>query len=435
MVNIHFYFVFKMVAIFCWEAFLYAISAQSFQTACQNTTQKWAQENILCVKVFQACACQKWKINYIFSAYCNHVPYDLQRDINMSLLQNFCEVMNLTLDSHIPMHSGMISLVFKAREKTMGIFYIIKIRRNGIETQIVKAMEEILFVCYFLSFFPFFKHFKLKEIVQENATSIQEQCNFEKEIYNMNLMREKCKYLNYVIIPEAIGIATAQYPNIILMTFIEGMTLDELQPDAYHDFAKLVFKFGFSCMLNFGVTHGDLHSGNVLFIEKKDTQEKLLGLLDFGILQHFSSTIQQKMSLLILDFFELKKITNNTQRIQNIQNISIKIMQLVLKQQTLQLLSLKEKDEIIDIILAVLVPFLENNKNINQYDLLEALQKINTSLHKISIEYNPDILKTQVALAMIHNLIVKICHEDYKKIGEDVLNEMFKPLEYLHEEW
>ena len=89
----------------------------------------------------------------------------------------------------------------------------------------------------------------------------------------MNLIRENCKNLKYVIIPVSNRSVTEEYSNIILMDYIEGMKINQIKEQDYEGFAKQVVKFGLVTTLVHGVAHGDLHGGNILFI-KDETDKK-----------------------------------------------------------------------------------------------------------------------------------------------------------------
>ena len=70
------------------------------------------------------------------------------------------------------------------------------------------------------------------------------------------------------------------------MEEIKGVPINKIKEEDYEGFAKQVIKFGFVTTLVHGVTHGDLHSGNILFIkDENETKYKhKIGVLDFGII-------------------------------------------------------------------------------------------------------------------------------------------------------
>ena len=107
----------------------------------------------------------------------------------------------------------------------------------------------------------------------------------------MMRIKNNCKNLKYVKIPSANRAVTEEYPNCILMDYIEGIKITQIQKEDYDGFAKQVMKFGFVTSIVHGVTHGDLHGGNILFI-KDNNDERYpykIGVIDFGIVYDLDS--------------------------------------------------------------------------------------------------------------------------------------------------
>ena len=83
----------------------------------------------------------------------------------------------------------------------------------------------------------------------------------------MNRIKKICNRLSYVIIPHVYQEVTEKYDNVIMMDFINGTKIDNVSKDDYYEFAYKLNKFVFITLLIHGVTHGDLHSGNIIFIK------------------------------------------------------------------------------------------------------------------------------------------------------------------------
>ena len=81
------------------------------------------------------------------------------------------------------------------------------------------------------------------------------------------------------------------------MEYINGMPINKILEEDYEAFAKQVLKFGLVTILIHGVSHGDLHCGNVLFI-KDENDEKYkykVGVLDFGIIYEADQKFKQSL--------------------------------------------------------------------------------------------------------------------------------------------
>jgi ubiquinone biosynthesis protein len=233
----------------------------------------FANINILYVKIFQAFALNNSliddKTNNKLMKFTDKAPWDYS-DIDFYKLIEMSDKYDITLENgyDMPMNAGMISLVFKGYEKkNFNKPVIIKMKRKNIQQKLDDAIDNLLFFMYVLSFIPIVKKYQLADVVNKNIEIIRHQTNFIEEIDNMNKIRENCKNLKYVKIPTANKAVTEEYPDIILMEYIEGYKINQLKEEDYELFAKLVIKFGIVTAIFHGVVHGDLHSGNILFIK------------------------------------------------------------------------------------------------------------------------------------------------------------------------
>jgi predicted unusual protein kinase regulating ubiquinone biosynthesis (AarF/ABC1/UbiB family) len=202
----------------------------------------------------------------------------------------------------VPINSGMISLVFKAAKKSdFNKKVIIKMKRKNIEQKLNDAIDNLLFTMYILSFIPIINKYQLANVVTKNVEIIRQQTNFLEEVDNMNLIRDNCKNLKYVKIPTANREVTEEYPDIILMDCIDGLKINQIEESDYEGFAKQVVKFGLVTTIVHGVTHGDLHSGNVLFIKNENDKKcpYKIGVIDFGIIYN----VDNRYKGLLFDIF------------------------------------------------------------------------------------------------------------------------------------
>lgn len=193
------------------------------------------------------------------------------------------------LNDYVPINSGMISLVFKGIMMKDNALYsgenlvIIKIKRNNIDNILQDGIQKMLFCIWLLSFIPVINKYNISNIIHDNIHLISKQTDFAKEVENMKIMKNNCKNLKYIKIPQVFD---NKFSNIILMEYIQGDTLQAVDPVDYNEYSKQVIKFVLVTMLMNGLCHGDLHVGNILFI--KDVTDKKykykIGILDFGII-------------------------------------------------------------------------------------------------------------------------------------------------------
>jgi len=304
-------FILNALFIFLTEIMVYIIY-NNYSLFIDRLITHLSSINILYVKVFQAFALNNNliddKINNKLLKFTDKAPWNYS-DINFPDLIEVTDKYNLYLKNgyEVPINSGMISLVFKAyKNNNMSNPVIIKIKRKNIENKLNDAIDNLTFCLYILSFIPIIHKYKLVEVIEKNIEIVRQQTNFIEEVNNMELMRENCKHLKYVRIPIANRQVTEEYPNIILMDYIDGITINQINEDDYEGFAKQVVKFGIVTTIIHGITHGDLHSGNILFIKDNNDSKYLykIGVIDFGIIYKVNNQYKSLLFDIFTNIFE-----------------------------------------------------------------------------------------------------------------------------------
>jgi predicted unusual protein kinase regulating ubiquinone biosynthesis (AarF/ABC1/UbiB family) len=318
----------------------------------------------------------------------------------------------------------MISLVFKGYKRTPeNEVVIIKIKRKNIEENLDDAIEKLLFFIYAISFIPIVNKYHIPQLINKNISIIRQQTNFIIEIQNMAKIKHNCRNLKYVKIPSASAEVTEKYPNVILMEYINGMTINKIEESDYEAFAKQILKFGLVTTLIHGVSHGDLHCGNVLFI-KDDNDEKYkykVGILDFGIIyeadQEFKKSLLEFASeMLTTSTEELAKKVLNTGLIEPLEII--------------QNLPKVHYDNIVKIISDILYETIHKSKEANQLKVYHFLTSFHSYMSKnelleLGLKPSDNFIKTQLALAMSHGVTLTLCKDDYINLTDQVLSELF----------
>jgi len=179
------FFVFNVSWIFIYEFILYKIF-DDLNIFAIRLTDKLAEINILYVKIFQAIALNynliDEKINGELLKYTDKAPWS-KKEIDFNTLFNLEDDMNISFDyGFFPINSGMISLVFKARDKYKNKDMIIKMKRSGIELKLKEGLDRINFIIKLLSYLPIFNSYKdnINQIVNKNMNLILDQT----KIYN-----------------------------------------------------------------------------------------------------------------------------------------------------------------------------------------------------------------------------------------------------------
>ena len=421
-------FCFKVFYILASEFFLYFIF-KDYSILIDNLTKRLSSINILYVKIFQAFALNNHFIDDVTNnkllQFTDNAPWTFN-DYNLTQLNEISNKYNIVLKFgyEIPINSGMISLVFKGyRNDDINHPVIIKMKRKNIEIKLNEAIDNLIFFMYLLSFIPLINKYQLSEVVNKNIEIIRHQTDFLEEVDNMNLIKNNCKNLKYIIIPTANRSITEQYPDIIIMEYIHGIKINQIQKEDYEQFAKLVVKFGLVTTIIHGVTHGDLHSGNILFIKDKNDLKYTykIGVIDFGIIYNIEPKYKDEIFDVLTQIFQVSP----RQSAEKILNSSI-----IEPAGILQQISQNHYDNIVQFLEDIICETIQNSKKGNQIQIYKFLSKLKTYLDSKELSNNgikpsEDFVKTQLVLAMAHGVTLTLCNDDFIGLMDQVLNELF----------
>jgi len=417
----------------------------SFYYSIKNVCKRLSQVNILYVKLFQALALNKelisLEMNNELLEFTDHAPYQFN-EIDFKVLDSVLCKNDLLLYDFEPTNAGMISLVFLAKQQYTNKKFVIKMKRKGIEYRLQKAIDSLLFFLQMVNWFSsnpwiselFYlknlKKYKIDELIERNIEIIQHQTNFNEEVQNMITIKNNCAHLKYVVIPEVNQDVTYHYDNVILMEYIEGKTIHEIDKEDRIGFAKSVLKFGFVTSFIHGITHGDLHCGNILFIkddEAIDTKYPYkVGIIDFGILCNLDKQFRNILLDCITDMMERPAEETASMILQsgiilNSQKEPLNIM---------TDLSSDYGNEIIEMVTKIIRKILSDSKEVNQYHLYSFLKEFDiflqkNDLMKIGLQISDQYIKIQLVLAMAHGVTMKLCEENYIEFANEVVQELF----------
>jgi ubiquinone biosynthesis protein len=247
----------------------------------KNITQKLGNINLFYVKLFQSLSTNSQlldqkQIEYL-SNYTDNVPFN-DEDIDNSFIKSIIivgvinpDIAILLPNNPIPIKSGMIALVYEGRMRTGDKRkVIVKIIRKNIREKILDAIDKIEFLSKLIGGFPYIRNTNVKDLIQENRRMMIEQTDFNIEISNLQHMQENMKNIDYITIPRVYQEYTTENSNVIVMDYIEGKKLNELEERDKDEYSMMLAKFGMKCILFDRFYHADLHPGNILFLCDKN---------------------------------------------------------------------------------------------------------------------------------------------------------------------
>lgn len=397
-----------------------------------NLAHRLSKENILYVKLFQALSLEnKWIPKDTLLEFTDKAPYT-NDDVDWEGIRQLNEQYNIKIQSENgttpitqikPINSGMISLVYKGKDPE-NHEVIVKIKRKGIDDKLAFGIEKLMFLLGLCSHFSqTFQKLQIVNSVEKNLHMISEQLDFQKEVENTKRMAQNCRFLSYVKIPKVYGEVTETIPNIIVQEYLDGKSLSKILKSDCEMFAPLVLKYGFVSTFIHGFTHGDLHSGNLIFMKIwKKTKKNLcvpqyqLGLIDFGIVLEIKESVRNTFLNLATQMYSkpatylaeklFRCFVNNFEDLPN-----------------------EQKEKMIEATGEIIDSCLRQDKQLtNQTRIYELLWKLNESLcekKQSGIELNDDFVKMQMGLAMTNGLTMCLCEGDYVDYANKVVNDLF----------
>lgn len=423
----HLYFLGSICAIVLKEYISFKLFSKSLCHCTQNLCRQLAKKNVLCVKIFQAIALNNEWINEEFNShlkiYTDQAPYD-ESDINYKTLEKLNRQFNLQCTHmSISYRSGMISLVYKMVDST-GETKIVKIKRRNIEIKLEQSIQELQFLIRLLSWIPYFNTLDISTSLDKNIGCLKQQLDFQEEVKNMREAYYNCKNLSYLRIPQVYDKITEQFDNVIVMEYLEGVSIQEVAQEDYDIYAKLIIKYGIVSLLLHGVTHGDLHGGNILFIKTMDNntsrQKYQLGILDFGIVLRLHENFKKTLLEIFIHLFTKPSID----LARDILIASIEPVEIFRD------LPQEHMTKILTFTANIIHDTIHVAKQADQVKIYEFLTEFynylsENNLKKLGLKVNENVIKIQMALGMCNGLNMTLCKRDIIRFADVVLKEMF----------
>ena len=281
-----------------------------------DLSQRLASKNMMYVKIFQAFATNRNivspELNQFFSEYTDNVSYtsdeydiDELKEIEARSME--CEPRQplRIVNNYTPIKSGLMSLIFKAYigpgDDTP---VVIKYLRKNISRNFNSSMNNLVMFAKITSYFPYLRTLNIENLVLQNIVSLKDQVCFRKELANITTYYNRWKNYEFVKIPKPYHDYTEKInPDTVVMEYIDGMKITEIDPEDYDPFGRVLAAFNANAAFCSSIYHGDLHPGNILFIKDRRDSTKngdgdhafiyKIGILDFGIIGRLSHEDQE----------------------------------------------------------------------------------------------------------------------------------------------
>lgn len=292
-----------------------------------------SKDNIFYIKIFQGIGNNTNIFNKIQSEYLkkflDNVPFnnsELYDDLKPELekVGNQNEELIIDLDTLEIINSGVIGIVYKAkmREKTV----VVKVIKNNIKNKIYQALNEYEKIIKILTYISLFKYYYIDDIYYSNKNLLLQQLEFNLELDNMKKFYKNNKNTEYVEIPLVYEEFTRSNNKIIVMDYLDGRKLDNLEDEEKNEYLEQLVNFSFKSILFNRTFHCDLHPGNIIFLDNP----KRLGIIDYGIIGEITKEEQENIYNFFNEIFKNKNydegsriLINNCSKVVNIDKIII----------------------------------------------------------------------------------------------------------------
>jgi predicted unusual protein kinase regulating ubiquinone biosynthesis (AarF/ABC1/UbiB family) len=271
---------------------LYNVGLVEYTESVKNICNDLSKINILYTKIIQWASDLRSKshevndltnekeLNKFIRDFTNKVSYT-NEDIDYESLNQLCDIAqnngdNLKLDSFTPINSGTIALVFKASLNNKPI--VVKILRNNIKNKLTDSINLFLFIFTILQYVPYVWNIDILSVFKMNMDTLLKQVDFITEMNNIDMYYNETNMIDALVIPKVYKYFTETNNKIIVMDFLKGKTVYELSEEEKIIFSKQMMNLWLQINLQTNLIHGDLHPGNVLFMDNK------IGYIDFGII-------------------------------------------------------------------------------------------------------------------------------------------------------
>ena len=290
----------------------YKIGWKPRNSAIMDVSKRLAAKNMMYVKIFQAFATNRNivspELNQFFSEYTDNVKYteeeyDLNELKELETRSTECAPYRplRILNDYTPIKSGLMSLIFKGVIDGDGdgdggeIEVVVKYLRKNISKNFNASMNNLVVFAKLTRYFPYLRTLNVESLILQNIVCLADQVCFRKELANITLYYSRWKDYEYVKIPKPYSDYTEKVnPDIIVMEYINGMKITEIDPEDNDSFGKILAGFNAKAAFCTSFYHGDLHPGNILFIKNTlGNPAHQIGIIDFGIIGHLSRNDQE----------------------------------------------------------------------------------------------------------------------------------------------
>lgn len=312
----------------------YKLRFITFNDAVITTCNSLMHENYMFTKVIQWGIQDVYNENNIkdnrelqdyFKNFSSNVPYtahDVEYSVSHLKHATSYAAMNnndelIIENDHIPINSGTVALVFKARLNNIPV--VIKILRKNIKHRIKEDIYDLL--QFFGNIFirkitSCYVKIDFKNFLINNCDVLLKQCDFNNEAANALLFENILKNKKNIVIPHVYKHFTEALNEIIVMDYLDGRIAKNVPVEEFKIHVETLQTQFFESLFLHNICHGDFHLGNIIFMNNNT-----IGIIDFGIVYNVADDISNDLFNIMLLVIDVKNKNINL-----ILKISIKLV-------------------------------------------------------------------------------------------------------------
>ena len=426
------YFIARVLNAFVIEGVSYLFIHNKYSRFIERITTSLVKTDVLFVKIIQSLAHSNHLIdddtNNALVRYTDRVPYS-HLDLNHDIVNHIKYNTPYTFVDVKPFRSGMISLIYKIDHVETHKRYILKVKRNNIDKRLKSSVQSMsAFLSILSSVIYWWSKIDIREPIEKHMSVLEEQLDFQQEKDNTKLFHNNFQYIDYVKIPEIVEEEKPFNNDYIIMEHIQGKSFDEVDNKLYDKYAGLVTKMALNCIIVNGTIHGDLHAGNIIFIENNDNtveQEKIpkyqIGVIDLGLVVKVPSKLQDLTHFALMNFQKQNKLSEISERY---------LRTTLYPSDFLDTLNEKDQQYIIRNVTDLLAETLADGNTISQIKVYNSFQCVNTYIqnviaHDYKVKLDKDVVSMQVAVSMSNGVTMQLSNNDLNLQLKNAANEMF----------
>lgn len=290
---------FKLIIEVLSQIFFYIFKYKDYDNFIISLMKIIGEYNIIFIKIFQ------WinnnsnslitnSIENEIRLFTNNTPYN-ESDIDYKSLLDLYKITKENSDkfelvNNEPINSGSISLVFKGKLNDKDV--AIKILRKNIVDKVEKGINLLINFENIIYYIPFLNYYVSTKLFKNNKEHIFNQINFVNESENIMIFYKKFKKNKFVSVPYVYVNYSKLNNNIIIMDYINGKYLYQLDSLELDKFFIPFYKFIVNSIFYKKIFHCDLHQGNILFYKETNGDEQIykVGIIDFGMITKLSTS-------------------------------------------------------------------------------------------------------------------------------------------------